>query len=116
MGRTEKSMGEDPYLLGALAVAFIRGMQGPDPNHWQAASLMKHFMANESENGRTYTSSDFDERLSVGQRIGDVASLQSTQLEAFTTQLTVFVNTISQKLDGARAESATTATQTEFRP
>lgn len=62
-GRTEESMGEDPFLVGTLSVAFIKGMQGPDPRHWQAASLMKHFMANENENGRSYTSSDFDERL-----------------------------------------------------
>jgi len=62
-GRTEESYGEDPYLVGTLTVAFIHGLQGPDPKHWQAASLMKHFLANENENGRTYTSSDFDERL-----------------------------------------------------
>lgn len=62
-GRTEESMGEDPYLVGTLTVAFIHGLQGPDPKHWQAASLMKHFMANENENGRTHTSSNFDERL-----------------------------------------------------
>jgi len=62
-GRTEESMGEDPYLVGTMAVAFIHGLQGPDPKHWQAASLMKHFLANENENGRSYTSSDFDERL-----------------------------------------------------
>jgi len=56
-------MGEDPYLVGTMTVAFIQGLQGPDPRHWQAASLMKHFLANENENGRSYTSSDFDERL-----------------------------------------------------
>ena len=62
-GRTEESMGEDPYLVGTLAVAFIQGLQGPDPKRWQAAALMKHFMANENEDGRTHTSSNFDERL-----------------------------------------------------
>ena len=62
-GRTEESMGEDPYLVGAMTVAFIHGLQGPDPRHWRAASLMKHFLANENENGRSYTSSDFDQRL-----------------------------------------------------
>jgi beta-glucosidase len=62
-GRTEESMGEDPYLVGTMAVSFIRGLQGPDPKHWLAASLMKHFLANENEDGRSYTSSDFDERL-----------------------------------------------------
>jgi beta-glucosidase len=62
-GRTEESYGEDPYLVGKLTVAFAQGLQGPDPKHWQAASLMKHFLANENENGRTHTSSDFNERL-----------------------------------------------------
>jgi beta-glucosidase len=62
-GRTEESYGEDPFLAGSLTVAFVRGLQGPDPKHWQAASLMKHFLANENENGRSFTSSDFDERL-----------------------------------------------------
>ncbi len=62
-GRTEESMGEDPYLVGTLTVAFVEGLQGPDKKHWQAASLMKHFLANENEDGRTHTSSDFDERL-----------------------------------------------------
>ncbi|HWG19039.1 MAG TPA: glycoside hydrolase family 3 C-terminal domain-containing protein [Terracidiphilus sp.] len=62
-GRTEESMGEDPYLVGTMAVGFMHGLQGPDPKHWQAASLMKHFLANENENGRSHSSSDFDERL-----------------------------------------------------
>ena len=62
-GRTEESYGEDPFLVGTLTVAFVQGLQGPDPKHWQSASLMKHFMANENEDGRTHTSSDFDERL-----------------------------------------------------
>ena len=62
-GRTEESMSEDPFLVGTLTVAFAQGLQGPDPKHWQAASLMKHFLANENEDGRTYSSSDFDERL-----------------------------------------------------
>jgi beta-glucosidase len=62
-GRTEESYGEDPFLVGTMAVAFIQGLQGPDSRHWQAASLMKHFLANENETGRTFTSSEFGERL-----------------------------------------------------
>lgn len=62
-GRTEESYGEDPLLVGTLTAAFAQGLQGPDPKHWQAASLMKHFLANENENGRAHSSSDFDERL-----------------------------------------------------
>jgi len=32
LGRTEECYGEDPFLNGTLAVAFIKGMQGDDPN------------------------------------------------------------------------------------
>lgn len=62
-GRTEECYGEDPFLTGSLAVSFIKGLQGDHPKYWQTASLMKHFLANSNEDGRTYTSSDFDERL-----------------------------------------------------
>lgn len=62
-GRTEESYGEDPFLAGSLTVAFVKGLQGNNPDYWQTASLMKHFLANSNEDGRTYTSSDFDERL-----------------------------------------------------
>ena len=62
-GRTEESYGEDPFLTGTLAVAFVRGLQGPDPKYWETASLLKHFMANSNEYGRDGSSSDFDERL-----------------------------------------------------
>ncbi|HET8654116.1 MAG TPA: glycoside hydrolase family 3 C-terminal domain-containing protein, partial [Longimicrobiaceae bacterium] len=62
-GRTEESYGEDPFLTGTLAVAFVRGLQGDDPKYWQAASLMKHFLANSEENDRDSISANFDERL-----------------------------------------------------
>ena len=62
-GRSEESMGEDPYLAGTMTVAFQHGLQGPNPNHWQAASLMKHFLANENEDTRDFSSSNFSERL-----------------------------------------------------
>jgi beta-glucosidase len=62
-GRTEECYGEDPYLTGTLVAAFVKGLQGNDPVYWKTASLMKHFLANSNENNRSYTSSDFDERL-----------------------------------------------------
>jgi beta-glucosidase len=62
-GRTEESMGEDPYMVGTMTVAFAQGLQGPDPKHWLSSSLMKHFLANENEDTRSSSSSDFDERL-----------------------------------------------------
>jgi beta-glucosidase len=62
-GRTEESYGEDAYLAGTLGVSLIRGLQGDDPKVWQAASLMKHLLANSNENGREHSSSDMSERL-----------------------------------------------------
>ena len=62
-GRTEECYGEDAYFNGAMVVAFTNGLQGNDPKYWQAAALMKHFLANSNENERDKSSSDFDERL-----------------------------------------------------
>jgi beta-glucosidase len=61
-GRSEESYGEDPYLVGTLATAYTRGLQG-DGAYWTTASLLKHFLANSNEHLRTSSSSDFDERL-----------------------------------------------------
>jgi beta-glucosidase len=62
-GRSEEVYGEDPFFNGTMATAFVRGLQGDDPKYWQSAALLKHFLANENENNRNSSSSDFDERL-----------------------------------------------------
>ncbi len=62
-GRSEEVYGEDPFLNGTMAVAFIHGLQGDNPKYWQAAALLKHFLANENENNRNSSSSNFDQRL-----------------------------------------------------
>lgn len=62
-GRNEESYGEDPFLTGTMGAAFSKGMQGDNPKYWQAASLLKHFLANSNETTRGGSSSDFDERL-----------------------------------------------------
>ncbi len=62
-GRSEESYGEDPFLVGTLAVAFVKGLQGDDPHYWLTSSLMKHFLANSNEDGRGGSSSNFDARL-----------------------------------------------------
>ena len=51
-GRTEECYGEDACLNGTLTAAFVRGLQGNDPNYWQTAALLKHFLANSNEKGR----------------------------------------------------------------
>ena len=62
-GRTEECYGEDPFLTSRLVTAFVKGMQGDNPRYWMVASLMKHFLSNSNENGRTFTSSNYDEVL-----------------------------------------------------
>jgi beta-glucosidase len=62
-GRTEETFGEDPFLVGTLATAFTRGLQGDDARYWKTAALLKHFLANSNEDGRESSSSDFDARL-----------------------------------------------------
>jgi len=62
-GRTEECYGEDAFFNGTMVVAFTKGLQGDHPKYWQAAALMKHFLANSNENDRDKSSSDFDERL-----------------------------------------------------
>src|SRR5690554_6279884 len=42
-GRGQETYGEDPYLTGRLAVAFIRGLQGEHPKYLQAAACAKHY-------------------------------------------------------------------------
>lgn len=62
-GRTEECYGEDPFLTSRLVTAFVKGMQGSDSKYWMTASLMKHFLSNSNEYGRTFTSSNYDESL-----------------------------------------------------
>jgi beta-glucosidase len=62
-GRSEEVYGEDPFFNGTMVANFAKGLQGDDPKYWQAAALLKHFLANSNENFRTSSSSDFDQRL-----------------------------------------------------
>src|SRR5690606_36335956 len=51
-GRTEESLGEDPYLVGNLASAYVRGFQGPDK---RLVATLKHYVGHSfSEGGRNH--------------------------------------------------------------
>jgi len=62
-GRSEEVYGEDPFFNGTMVAAFANGLEGDDRKYWQAAPLLKHFLANSNENFRTSSSSNFDQRL-----------------------------------------------------
>ncbi|KAH7240247.1 glycoside hydrolase superfamily [Fusarium redolens] len=54
-GRNYETYSEDPYLIGTLASAFVRGCQSEG-----IAATPKHFVANESEKSRTRMTSNID--------------------------------------------------------
>ena len=42
-GRGQETYGEDPFLTARLGVAYVRGMQGPDPDQPDVIASPKHF-------------------------------------------------------------------------
>ena len=42
-GRGQETYGEDPFLTGRMAVAFIKGMQGDDPHYFKVIATAKHY-------------------------------------------------------------------------
>jgi beta-glucosidase len=42
-GRGQETWGEDPYLTGEMASAFVKGLQGDHPKYLKAAACAKHF-------------------------------------------------------------------------
>ncbi len=61
-GRVHETYGEDPYLASAMAVAFVRGLQGPDLREGVLATA-KHFVAyGLAEGGRNIGAVQVSER------------------------------------------------------
>src|SRR4051812_18704575 len=42
-GRGQETYGEDPFLTARMGVAYVRGMQGPDPSRPDVIASPKHF-------------------------------------------------------------------------
>lgn len=43
-GRGQESWGEDPFMSGAMATAFVKGLQGDHPKYLKAAACAKHYV------------------------------------------------------------------------
>ena len=42
-GRGHETYGEDPWLTAQIGLAFVRGLQGDDPQYLKAAACAKHY-------------------------------------------------------------------------
>jgi len=72
-GRGQETYGEDPFLTATMGSAFVKGLQGDDPDHLKAAATAKHFAVH---SGPEATRDKFD-------AIVDEKDLRETYLFAF---------------------------------
>jgi beta-glucosidase len=77
-GRGQETYGEDPYLTGRMAVAFVTGMQGGDPHYLKTVATPKHFAVHSGPEPARHT---FDAEVSE-------ADLDNTYLVAFRASVT----------------------------
>ena len=77
-GRGQETYGEDPFLTGRMAVAFVTGMQGDDPNFLRVVSTPKHYAVHSGPETTRH-------RANVDVSAHD---LEDTYLPAFRTAVT----------------------------
>ncbi len=61
-GRNEECYGEDPYLTGEMTIAYTKGLRG-DGKVYATIPTLKHFCANNHEEGRRSDSANLNPRL-----------------------------------------------------
>ena len=54
-GRGQETYGEDPYLTGTMGKAFVRGIQGDDPNYLKASACAKHYAVHSGPESSRHT-------------------------------------------------------------
>ncbi len=74
-GRGQETYGEDPYLAGRMAVAFVSGMQGSDPRYLKVVATPKHYAVHSGPEPERH---GFDARVSERDMV-------DTYLAAFRT-------------------------------
>lgn len=58
-GRGQETYGEDPYLTGEMGVAFVKGLQGDDPDYLKVVATPKHYAVH---SGPEYNRHTYDAR------------------------------------------------------
>jgi beta-glucosidase len=59
-GRGQETYGEDPYLTAQLGIAFVKGLQGEDPDYLKLVATPKHYAVH---SGPESTRHHFDARI-----------------------------------------------------
>ncbi len=77
-GRGHETYGEDPYLTGRIGTAYVKGMQGDDPNYFKTVACAKHFAVHSGPEPNRH---QFNAVISN-------ADLRNTYLPAFQTLVT----------------------------
>ena len=72
-GRGQETYGEDPFLTGQIGSAFVRGLQGSNPDYFKTIATPKHFAVHSGPESERHT---FDAILSP-------YDLEDTYLPAF---------------------------------
>jgi beta-glucosidase len=62
-GRNHEAFGEDPFLTGRMAVAYVKGLQGDDPRYLKIAATLKHYAVNNVETDRQKLNATVSERM-----------------------------------------------------
>ncbi|MDR3115193.1 MAG: glycoside hydrolase family 3 C-terminal domain-containing protein [Treponema sp.] len=60
-GRGQETYGEDPYLTSRIGLAFVKGLQGDDPEQLKTAACAKHFAVHSGPENQRHT---FDAQVS----------------------------------------------------
>lgn len=96
-GRGQETYGEDPYLTSRLGAAFVKGMQGTDPNHLKIAACAKHYAVH---------SGPENERHSFNALV-DQKDLRETYLPAFKYLVQNNVESVMGAYNRVNGEPAT---------
>lgn len=54
-GRGQETYGEDPFLTARMGTAFVRGIQGDDPNYFRTIATPKHFAVHSGPESTRHT-------------------------------------------------------------
>ncbi len=54
-GRGHETYGEDPFLTGRMGAAFIRGLQGDDPEYRKTDATLKHYAVHSGPEGERHS-------------------------------------------------------------